>query len=673
MAVNRIDAQIESTGDFADRWTPSQRQAMDSFACFLDSDLLRATFVLRGAAGTGKSTLTGEMVRTSIGRGWNIVLLAPTGRAARVLEDRTKHKTSTIHSAIYNLHDVVEQVDESEQPVFRFQLRASEHPVNTVYFVDEASMVGDFEAVDTNLRFGTGRLLLDLVTYVFWAHPDPRRKLVLVGDHCQLPPIHAEESPALNAQYLSHEHRLTVDECTLREIVRQSPDSALVAAAGRLREAIEGGRFHALRWVAGTDLRIHHDAPSFSKEVSQRFSQGTAPHVICYKNTTVRDWNELIRRTILHRGEDPEPGDRLVILKNHHLSQLRNGDFVELVAIGSRRQRVVRGIALSYREATVHFIAASGLQKWTGLLLENVLLSRERTLSDQEEQARWILFKMDHPGFRPGTAEFKEALLNDPYWNCLIARYGYATTCHKAQGGEWDEVFVDCDFGANRGLQNPATFRWLYTATTRARKSLQMLNPPTWSAVDVLAAPPSVPLAGSNTALEVEDAIESAVRAAAASAGLAPPQFTRLQFMIRAEWADKPIPLKADVRYKGDGSISGLAWSKTSPSGPSFSVQELESRRWAEQPITPTDACPDSVRESLDRLMLTAHEHDLGVNWILQQFAVVIVAFDNRTPSAGIAKVRASYDAVGRFTSKQIMSGDQFLIDRLNHLLTTLG
>lgn len=657
-------------------WTPSQRQALEDFGRFLQGTDLRMTLVLRGAAGTGKSTLTRELVARAAASGFRAVLIAPTGRAARVLRERTGCDTATIHSAIYNLRDVVEQADESEQPVFQFELKASEEPTNTVFFVDEASMVGDQEVHDTNLRFGSGRLLKDLVEYIFRAHPDPRRKLVLIGDHCQLPPVHAATSPALDPVYLRDAHRLTVQECTLKEIVRQDPGSALVAATTKLREAIETRQYHTLQWQAGSSLTLYNDTGPFSQAIRDRFSSGRIPHMICYKNSTVRDWNRWVRESLLRRTPDPVAGDRLIVLKNHYQSGLMNGDFVTIASVGHQDSRSVRGVTLNFREVTVRFMAPEGEREWTGLMMENALCSPERQLSEEEEQARWILFKMDHPKLKPGTPEFKEALLNDNHWNCLIPKYGYATTCHKAQGGEWDEVFVGCDFGPQQGLRNAETLRWLYTAVTRARQTLHLLNAPEWTAADGLLNPTQVDKDEATTqpaaagpkprAVSTEESIESVIAEAAEKHGLAMPRLIRQQHMIKADWTTKTGLLCLDAVYNGKGEITRAMWRLPKDmTAPPFNQPELEARLWSRSAESDVAGCPPGIQGVLESVASLAKVSGLVVRWKLEPFVVQFVALDENAMAEGVCKVRASYNSKGVFTNHVLQSGSTSLFARL--------
>ncbi|MDP6934092.1 MAG: AAA family ATPase, partial [Myxococcota bacterium] len=618
-------------------WTPSQTAALERFDEFLGGRELRGAFVLRGAAGTGKSTLARELVRVARGRGLHTVLMAPTGRAARVFGERTKCEAKTIHGVIYDFDKVTEIKGESEQPVFQFELGASDEFANTVFFVDEASMVGDVFSENTNLRFGTGRLLRDLLHYVFWAHPDARRKIVLIGDHCQLLPVTDSASPALDRGYLERQHELRVGEATLKEAIRQSDGSRILEMAEQLRRAIEAAQFHRLEWGDGPDLVLFDAEPEFSARLRTSHEQGEAPHVVCYKNRTVRDWNQWVREDVLSREGALAVGDRIVVQRNHHQSALMNGDFAEVISVGPAEDERFRGTELRYIHVEVEYETELGRCNWQGLLLENLLLSPERELSEEENQARWVCFKMRHAGLKPGTHEFKLAIMEDPRWNSLMAKQGYATTCHKAQGGEWDEVFLHCDFGTNQGLKNAEKFRWLYTAVTRAKKRLYVLSAPSWSPLDALRTPgpsPGSSAGGGSQAPpqdtattpapeSVEDQIEAVVGIAAAARGLSVDQTRRLSYMIRADLRGPVGAYRCDVRYSGKGEVGGIAWSRLPDgSGPPFDVPELEARMILRRPDALPVGLPIGIHEAVEQLQEAARKTNLEARWEAQPFAI---------------------------------------------------
>ena len=661
-------------------WTPSQQSALDSFDAFLASADLRSVFVLRGAAGTGKTTLVQELVRRAKQRGNHARLMAPTGRAARVLGQRTNAEATTIHAGIFTLDRVDEILDQSEQPVFHHQLKSSSEPCNTVFFIDEASMLSDKPTMDTNLRFGCDRLLKDLVDYVFWAHPDPSRKLVLIGDHCQLPPIDMPSSPALDIEYLASEHALKVCESQLTDVVRQEQHSVLVKATTALRDLIEQPKDqrHTLEWTAGPGLVIHERSDSFQAALHAQWLAQRTPHIICYKNTTVRDWNQWTREVVLNAPVDARASDRLIVLRNHAESALRNGDFVTLVEIGARHTRQFRDVSLYYAKVRVRFESADGEREWSGMMLENALLSPARDLSDEEAQARWVLFKMDHPHLRPGSPEMKNALRSDPYWNCLIARYGYATTCHKGQGGEWDEVFVECDLGASHGSRNDESLRWLYTAATRAKRTLHLLKPPKWSASGTLdgsrnaLAQPTVQTSSGEAkeSLSPVELIRFILCEAAQAAGIeVEPTMRVMQYQIRATWIRPQGALTASVYHGGDGTISKIIWEGVREGDRTFDQSELESRRHAKLPPTDFSQLHAGVQQTWARVRASAKAQGLDLHCTLKPFQLVLTAFDAQSPELGIARVQAHYNGSGIVTKHTILDQASPLTARLKSML----
>ena len=662
-------------------WTSSQQQALSSFKNFLHGNELRSVFVLRGAAGTGKSTLVSEFVRQAAELNFYTRLTAPTGRAARVLGERTSLETSTIHRAIYSFDKIQEIKDKSEQPVFQFRLKSSDDPVNTIFFVDEASMVGDKEMIDTNLRFGSGCLLTDLIYFVFWAHPSQSRKLVLIGDHCQLCPVGEDSSPALDSNYLTKIHELKIYESTLQEIVRQASDSELVTTTTNIRKMIEGGPSHSLHWKSGNDLAIYKDQTVFEEHLRSSWNDGRKPHVICYKNSTVRDWNKWVRSDVLHYPEQPQVGDRIMVIRNHIQSEMMNGDFAFIERVGSIQNHTIKGVDLIYRDVGIRYTGAGGEKIWNGLLLENVLLSTERQLTNEEEQARWVYFKMTNPNLKPGSEAFTNAIIQDPHWNCLVAKYGYATTCHKGQGGEWDEVFVQYDI--SQGNPNKSTgLRWLYTAATRAKKILHFINPPEWDAATALTKPNSQSMimvhavknnAVTNidlsvqdpTAVTPEDFIESLVVEASIALGLDRPNFHRMQYLIRATWKMPNGVAGADIRYKSDGSISNLIWTGQHKTFKCFTEAELQARWWLKQIPLSLAACPEGVQKTISRLIQLVKEDNFEIRWITQPFVLTIVSIDPLHLEAGVARLKCFYKKEGVFTSKEVIGINGDLAHRL--------
>jgi hypothetical protein len=683
-------------------WTTSQQAALQEYQRFLLDPRPRGILIVRGAAGTGKSTLIREFVQQGERAGQHIALLAPTGRAARVMQERAGSAAGTIHGCIYNLLNVTEQQGETEQPVLRFQLKKGEEPANTVFIVDEASMVGNREMHDENLRFGSGKLLQDLVHYVFHDHPDGRRKLVFVGDPCQLPPVGESASPALDGDTLGELATAKLFQAELTDILRQLEGSQLIQQAHALRAAIADGRFDRLTWNSGADLQRHETSESFFSAYRDSIQHLRFPHLVCYRNATVSDWNRRIRQDAFQRGEQIEPGDLLVVQRNHFKSGLRNGDFVRVLELGKQTSRPFRGAVLVYREAVLGE-AGSGRVKHEGLILENQLLSPERNLSSEEEQARWVQFKLDYADLfrkKPDTVmlmenrapshdhaderslptSVKEAMLTDPYWNALHVRYGYATTCHKAQGGEWDEVFVHCDWGSRGSLHNEEFFRWLYTAVTRSRVRLHVLDVPSFqpwdglisAVVDTKAAEPKeVQVVSEEKPVEFSGVVKQIVQQLADERGAQLVDWEAKQFMFRVRLEAGEVRSQFDLHYSSKEELRSLSWSAGEPL---FQLGELQARL-LQQRHSSLDRrdLPAGVIEAIEHLEHGAQQDGLELYWENKPFQLIVKALDPQRCELGVAEACFHYKKDGRSHNLQFKPAEEALKERLRSLFEHLG
>jgi hypothetical protein len=685
-------------------WTPSQQAALNEFDRFLQDDHQRPIMIVRGAAGTGKSTVISEFARRAELSGLHAVLLAPTGRAARVLQQHTKQSAGTIHGCIYNLSELREQTGETEQPVLRFELKKSADLVNTVFIVDEASMVGNRESFDENLRFGSGKLLTDLLHYVFHDHPDGRRKLVFVGDHCQLPPIGDTASPALDRESLRQIASANIYEAELTDILRQLAGSALIQQAHALRSAIVGKRYDSLIWNSGADLQLHEDSESFFAAYQASIQQLGRPHLVCFRNVTVQDWNQRIREEAFRRDPDIEPGDLLVVQRNHLKSGLRNGDFVRVLELGKRIERPFKKVLLVFREAVLGEEERSEIMHEC-LILENQLLSPERNLSSEEEQARWVLFKMDYAQlFRSQTqsgelpmgqeitltsrdqsekylpTSIKEALQTDPFWNALQVRYGYATTCHKAQGGEWEEVFVHCDRGSRGGLHSNDFFRWLYTAVTRSKVRLHILDAPSFRPWDGLvpgadnARPQDQTVTQQKPAPQAMDfasLVKEAIRQAVKdrNARMVDLDVKPFLFRVRVEAGDQCAQF--DLHYSGKQELRSLNWNSETPL---FHLGELQARMLSlhSSPVDREDF-PIGVIETMDRLERFASEDELELHWESKPYQLILKVVDPSCLTNGVCEASFFYKKDGRLSNLQFKPAADELKKRARRLFNRLG
>lgn len=468
-----------------------QSQAIEAIRAFLGGPA--SCFILRGSAGTGKTTLIAALVKELGAAQRSFQLVTPTGRAARILGAKTQVPAETIHRVIYALSDVevFELAESANDPGLRMGFRLKrDDPGNTLFIVDEASMVGDLEVEQDLLRFGSGRLLADLIEYSRLAragrNAEGGAKLLLVGDPAQLPPVRETLSPALSAEYLQEKFRLSCEAFELTEVMRQEAGSAILDRATKLRDAIREHRFNAFDCApAGCEILAGSVSEGIDHVTAEeRLGIGNSV-LVTYSNARARELNRAVRERLWGDATEPlRPKDLLLVNKNSVKTGLFNGDLVRVLeaeSVPERRMVRIRGIpepvGLVFRQVTLAFRVSDGTtQRIACRLLENLLDSRERDLTPVEQRALLVDFRQRNTTLRPRTAEFRLAIRDDPYFNALQVKYGYALTCHKAQGGEWGTVVVD--FGDGRGKQNEDFFRWAYTAITRAKTRLLTIGAP---------------------------------------------------------------------------------------------------------------------------------------------------------------------------------------------------
>lgn len=497
----------------------SQENAAYAFKNFLNSK--EQVMMLKGAAGTGKTTLVKEFLRIlgEVGRG--CVLMAPTGRAAFIIGSKTEQAASTIHRAIYSLRGIrpaVNGVDDENSDVdlhSRFTLRKNKDTHDTVYIVDEASMVSDTFADNEAFSFGSGRLLNDLMEYA------GGRKVVFVGDYAQLPPVGMNFSPALDKSYVEDMFNCEVVEVTLREVLRQAEGSMMLENADRIRESIEKKTFIEFGLRDGNDTEAVDDDLLRPYYAQSETAPDIHSAIITYSNRQALHYNQAIRRHYF--GEDAErlqEGDLLMIARNNYAYQheLFNGNIVKVAScapddeVESRTVRVkigadrVESVELKFRKAVIMFNAFGRRVELSVKLLDNFLDEPGSALGGTLARALMVDFERRLPkdiqdnlprlkrllrGKAPLSADdsqmnerYLKLLLTDEYYNAVVCKYGYALTCHKAQGGEWKKVFVDMSrFG---GTANEDYFRWAYTALTRASEKIRHYRSPDFNYISSL-------------------------------------------------------------------------------------------------------------------------------------------------------------------------------------------
>lgn len=448
--------------------------------------------VFQGSAGTGKTTLLATLVKELNQRHRAFLLLAPTGRAARILGNKTAGLARTIHSVIYDMDkvQVFEEAKSSNDPGIRFHFPLSNiDPADVLFIVDEASMVGDKVTRGDYLRFGSGRLLADLVEYSrlgrFGRDRDKvHAQLLFVGDPAQLPPVMERISPALSAKYLEHNHDLRCTQVKLTKVMRQGSGSSILQHATQLRDAILEKRFNTFKISPdGLEISSLPIPEAIDFVVGNLTRHGVSSSVLVARsNARVLALNQAVRARLW--GEDTSDlrsRDILLVVKNS--PPLFNGDLIKVVEVSGETEVLqvpIKGvdgpIRLAFRDVSVVFRKDDGeVLHLECKIIENLLDSPEGSLKPVEQRALLVDFRQRYPNLQPGTQEFKLAITTDPWFNALQVKYGYAMTCHKAQGGEWEACVVDF---AGQGGSKEDFFRWTYTAITRARSRLITLSAP---------------------------------------------------------------------------------------------------------------------------------------------------------------------------------------------------
>lgn len=474
--------------------TNEQRQALRLFSGFMTSRDDHAAFILRGSAGTGKTTLAAAIVQTLLALKQKLVLLAPTGRAAKVFSLIASHPAYTIHRRIYR--------QRSAADLSAFNLNDNLH-TDTLFIVDEASMIGDHGNDGTSsLSFGSGSLLDDLVRYVY---SGTRCRLMLIGDAAQLPPVGEPLSPALSADVLSA-YGLTVHETDLNEVLRQAQASGILHNATLIRHSLCGSTddivlpkiqadpFPDVTLVPGDEL-IEQLASSYS------YAGLDDTIVITRSNKRANIYNQGIRRTILDREDELCRGDQLMIVKNnYHWTQpspaispastrpapcglptdpqkssalpfLANGD--RCVVQRVRNQRDMHGFR--FADVTLTFPDYDDYELTATVILDT--LTTDAPALTREQQQQLYDRVMDDYADIPLKADRMKQVRQDPYYNALQVKFGYAVTCHKAQGGQWAHVYIDQGYMTD-DMAGEDYLRWLYTAFTRATDRLFLVNWP---------------------------------------------------------------------------------------------------------------------------------------------------------------------------------------------------
>lgn len=467
MINNYIRQQISHFFPF----TPTQEQlsALNVLSEFIVSHQDHTLLLLKGYAGSGKTSLLGATVKALNELKQKTILMAPTGRAAKVFSEYAKQNAYTIHKKIYRQKRFSNELT-------GFSLTDNLHK-NTLFIVDEASMISNIS--NGNQAFGSGNLLDDLIQYVYSGE---HCKLILMGDAAQLPPVFQSESPALNADFLRG-YQLEVHEIHLTEVVRQNVDSGILYNATQIRDSLRKKQmndfpvlylnsFADIKKIPGEDL---------IEEISSAYSTDGIDEtmIICRSNKRATIYNNGIRNRILYQEEEISSGDRLMVVKNNYFWTSQDNDQIDFIANGEIIEvlRVVRTYEMydfRFCDVIVRFQDYE-LEVEIRILLDT-LQQESPALPKELNDKLFFNILEDYSDEKTKAAKIKK-IKTDPFYNAVQVKYAYAITCHKAQGGQWKNVFLDIGF-ITKEMLGEDFYRWFYTAITRATKQLYFVNLP---------------------------------------------------------------------------------------------------------------------------------------------------------------------------------------------------
>ncbi len=562
--------------------THDQKELLNKIELFFAGE--DKIFLLKGSAGTGKTTIirliTDVLSRNNI----KFSLMAPTGKAATVIQARTGHEARTIHLCIYmfnGLEEVKEDSKSSDEdddvtPLYRFKTRDCEG--TSILIVDEASMVSNNYSDSGILRFGSGYLLDDLVSFSGILRDDLGSKIIFVGDPYQLSPVGSGISVALDAGYLRENYNVGVDEGELFTPVRFGDSPGILQNATFLRDRLVSGVIGNIQieerqgcsfLLAGEDVVGHY---------LDTFNQGRESVIISSTNADTYLYNTSVRDRLYGFEAPLRAGEKLMIVQNRHFPNgvvLLNGDIVTVSKVLEPQEvhvRMKRGKAiitedLHFRKVVIEIPGQSRVESVTLMIIEDLLFGTGRDLTRNQIIALYVDFMKRHRGLKRKSAEFVNALAADELFNALRVKFCHAITCHKAQGSEWERVFVD-----------PVTYhnslsreyiRWLYTAVTRARTELIMLSDKFHNGKTRLSLEEGIPelvpvqeVPADSSPLFV---LRSGVTCYLEGHGFVVESVIELEWRLRFTVVVEAAPCKFDVIYNGGYKVTSVMFGDAQP------------------------------------------------------------------------------------------------------------
>jgi exodeoxyribonuclease-5 len=448
--------------------TTKQLIVLEQLSQFVYSDVPNNLYLLKGFAGTGKTSIIGTLVSNLWETKRSAVLMAPTGRAAKVISNYSKKEAFTIHKKIYF-------PKKDKGGGVKFVLQPNKHR-NTIFIVDEASMIPDI-ASDSKL-FENGSLLDDLMQYVYAGH---KCKLLLIGDKAQLPPVKSDLSPALNSDILSLNYSKNVISIELDEVVRQELDSGILENATRLREVLDHEFYESFKFnVNGfTDIIRLIDGHEVMDAINDAYSENGHEEtaIIVRSNKRANLYNQQIRNRILFNENELTVGDFLMVVKNNYFwikptseaGFIANGDIIQVLEIFS----IIELYGFRFAEVKVQMVDYPKMRPFETVLLLDTIEAETPSLPYEESNR---LYQEVQKDYEDETSNYKKFLKikGNKHFNALQVKFSYAITCHKSQGGQWNTIFVEQPYLPN-GVDRDY-LRWLYTAVTRAKEKLYLIG-----------------------------------------------------------------------------------------------------------------------------------------------------------------------------------------------------
>ncbi len=455
---------------FGYRPTHGQNILIDMLSDFLIRHDRQSTFLLKGYAGTGKTTIVSALVNSLPDFNTGYVLLAPTGRAAKVLAAYSGKKAYTIHKKIYRLTTV-------SDGTVKITLQSNPHK-NKLFIVDEASMIPANPPPGNFSMFSSHNLLDDLIQYV---NNGKNCRLLLIGDSAQLPPVGLDISPALDSEYLKHSYSFNVLSYELDEVVRQSLDSGILANATNLRKKISDDNydfpyfnienFPDMISITGSELEEELNTAYCNKD-----HENTV--IITRSNKRANLFNQEIRKRILFMEDEISTGDIMMVVKNNYYwlpqdSQagfIANGDLIEIMRINKIRDLY----GFRFADVTLRLVDYPDEKEIESRLILDTIMAESASLPHNEHSKLYEEIMKDYSEI-PSRRKRLEKVKNNPYYNSLQVKFAYSLTCHKTQGGQWNTVFIDQGY-LKEEMINKEYVRWLYTALTRATDKVFLIN-----------------------------------------------------------------------------------------------------------------------------------------------------------------------------------------------------